>query len=226
MSFKNIERRSTSEMVINQIKNEIKNGDLKEGEKLPSERELGEMLGVSRTSIREAIQALSFAGYLESFQGRGTYVAKNAKKYDEISELLAKVSDYSLASLMEVREMLEGEFVRLATLRATDDEIESICAAFQAMKDAENVREFVREDLNFHLCIASASHNPLMNTLMKVFGEMLHKETNHIVEQSVETQNQTLEVTQKLVEAIKRRDEIEAKKLMVEHVKIIEEAIK
>lgn len=226
MSFKNIKRDSTSEMVIKQIKNEIKNGELVSGEKLPSERKLAEILGVSRTSIREAIQALSFSGYLEVFQGKGAFVTENAKKYDEISTLLSKVSDYSLSSLMEVREMLEGEFVSLATVRATEEEIESICKAYKAMKDSEDVREFVREDLNFHLCIAKATHNPLMNTLMKVFGEMLHRETNKIVEHSVNTRTKTIELTERLVESIKNRDPEKAQELMIGHMQIIESSIK
>src|SRR5690554_3314710 len=133
MTFKNIEKNSTSEMVIEQIKNEIKSGNLKPGEKLPAERRLAELLGVSRTSIREAIQALSFSGYLKVLQGKGAYVTENAKKYDEISLLLSKVSDCSLSSLMEVREMLEGETARLATIRATKEELEEICETFKAV---------------------------------------------------------------------------------------------
>ncbi len=225
MAFKNINNSSTTEIVIDQIKNEIINDELKPGEKLPSERKLAEILGVSRTAIREAIQALSFSGYLDVKQGKGAYVTENAKKYDEVSKLLSNISDYSLASLMEVREMLEGEFVRLATLRATDEEIEQISKAYISMKEADDIRGFVREDLKFHLSIAKATHNPLMNTLMKVFGQMLHKETNEIVEQSIKTRNHTLKVTEKLVEAIKNRDEAKAREFMADHIRIINNAI-
>jgi len=225
MAFKNINNSSTTEMVIEQIKNEIITEELKTGEKLPSERKLAELLGVSRTSIREAIQALSYSGYLDVKQGKGAYVTENAKKYDEVSKLLSNISDYSLTSLMEVREMLEGEFVRLATLRANEEEIQQIVDAYKSMEEIDDIRGFVREDLKFHLAIAKATHNPLMNTLMKVFGEMLHKETNEIVEQSIKTRNHTLRVTEKLVEAIKNRDEAAARKLMVDHIKIINNAI-
>ena len=225
MSFKYIKKDSTTEMVINQIKEEIKNGNLKSGEKLPSERKLAEILGVSRTSVREAIQALSFSGYLKVFQGKGAYVTENAKKYDEISVLLSTVSDYSLSSLMEVREMLESECVRLATIRANENEIKNICDSFKAMKNSKSIREFVREDLNFHLAITEATHNPLMNALMKVFGEMLHKETNEIVEHSINTRDRTLEITEKLVEALKNRESEKAKQLMISHMQVIEKSI-
>lgn len=221
MAFKNIQRNKTSDMVIDQIKDQIKNGELLEGNKLPPERELAEMTGVSRTSVREAIQALSFAGYLESIQGRGTFVSKNAKKYDEISDLLIKTSEYSFSSLIEVREMLEGETVKLASLRATEEEQKEIIKAFNKMKQAKTIREFVREDLNFHLCISNATHNPLMKTLMKVFGDILHKETNKIIKHSLETREETIKITQKIVEAIINREDIKAKELMIKHVKVL-----
>lgn len=225
MAFKNINNSSTTEMVIEQIKDEIISDALKSGDKLPSERKLAELLGVSRTAIREAIQALSYSGYLDVRQGKGAYVTENAKTYNEVSNLLSNISDYSLTSLMEVREMLEGEIVRLATLRATDEEIQQITDDFKSMKEVDDVRGFVREDLKFHLSIAKATHNPLMNTLMKVFGQMLHKETNKIVEQSIKTRNHTLRVTEKLVAAIKSRDETKAKNLMADHIRIINQAI-
>lgn len=225
MVFKAIEKHSTSEMVIDQIKNEIIRGDLNPGDKLPTERELAKLLGVSRTSIREAIHALSFSGYLESIQGKGTFVTENAKKYDEISNLLSNVSDYSLSYLMEVREMLEGEFVKLATMRATDEEIGEIIKAYDAIKSSKDIKEFVREDLNFHFYIASVTHNPLMNTLMKVFGEMLHKETHQITQESIRIKEKTIDVTGKLVNAISNREEEKAKKLMLEHIRIVKKAV-
>ena len=221
MSFENIDKSSTSEMVIEQIKNEITSGDLKPGDKIPTERELVEIMGVSRTSIREAIRALSYSGYLKSIQGKGTFVSENAKKYDEISNFFKNSSDYSFTSLLEVRKMLEGELVRLATLKATKNELNKIYKAFEKMKNANDIREFVREDLNFHLCIANGSHNPLMNTLIKVFGEILHKETNNFIQESTQTREKTVEITEKMIEAIKNRDASKAKKLMIEHIELL-----
>ena len=74
MSFKTIKRESTLEVIVQQIKDQIKKGILKPGEKLPSERKLADLLRVSRASIREAIQALAFSGYLEVNQGKGTFI--------------------------------------------------------------------------------------------------------------------------------------------------------
>ena len=80
MSFTTIKRESTLEVIVQQIKDQIKKGILKPGEKLPSERELASLLGVSRTSVREAIKALSFSGYLEVIQGKGNNVLDMSNK--------------------------------------------------------------------------------------------------------------------------------------------------
>jgi len=226
MAFENIKRNSTTEMVIEQIKKEIKNGDLQPGQKIPSERKLVELLGVSRTSVREAIQALSFSGYLDVQQGKGAFVRENAEKYDEISKLISEISDYSLPYLMEVRKMMEREFARLAAIRATEEEIEEILHLFDEIKNSTDIHDFVRLDFNFHLYIAKATHNPLMNTLMKIFGEMLHKETHKIVEHSKNTKSRSIETTQKLVDSIKNRNSARASEMMEKHRQIIEDSIK
>jgi len=93
MSFKIIKKESTLEVIVQQIKNQIKKGILKPGEKLPSERKLSDLLGVSRASVREAIQALAFSGYLEVIQGKGTYILEIATKYDEIVNFFSEFSN-------------------------------------------------------------------------------------------------------------------------------------
>ncbi|GAF94726.1 unnamed protein product, partial [marine sediment metagenome] len=167
MSFTTIKRESTLEVIVQQIKDQIKKGILKPGEKLPSERELASLLGVSRTSVREAIKALSFSGYLEVIQGKGTYVLEMSTKYDEIVNFFSGFSNYSLDYLMEARIMLEGEFARLAALNASQEEIDLIEKIFNEIDSSEDLNSFVVKDLEFHLTIAKATHNPFMDGLMK-----------------------------------------------------------
>ena len=212
-------------MIIDQIKNEIKNGELKPGEKLPPERELAKLLGVSRTSIRESIQALAFSGYLNVIHGKGAFVNDSALKYDEISNLITNISDFSLSSLMEVRIMMEAEFARIAALRGNEDDIKKIKDCYEKMKNAESISSFVIEDLGFHMAIAEASHNELMNCLMRIFGELLHKETNRIVELSVGIKDSIVSVSYDIVQAINNKESEKAKELMVEHLSIVESSI-
>lgn len=221
MGFQNISRDSTSEIIIQQIKRQITSGELHPGEKLPPERKLVELLGVSRTCIREAIQALAFSGYLKVIQGKGTFITETAPKYNEISKLFSKMSGFSLASLMEVRIMFEGEFARLAALRRTDNDLTEISNCFNEMKNAETIRIFFIKDLQFHLAIARATHNEVMNILMKIFGELLHHETNKILDFTSKSQQKTITITAKIVDAIKKRDSEEAKEFMIEHLKTV-----
>ncbi len=225
MSFQKITKNTNLEMIIDQIKNEIKNGELKPGEKLPPERELAKLLGVSRTSIRESIQALAFSGYLNVIHGKGAFVNDSALKYDEISNLITNISDFSLSSLMEVRIMMEAEFARIAALRGNDDDIKKIKDCYEKMKNAESISSFVIEDLGFHMAIAEASHNELMNCLMRIFGELLHKETNRIVELSVGIKDSIVSVSYDIVQAINNKQAEEAKELMVKHLSIVESSI-
>ena len=221
MNFKVINKKSTLETIIQQIKNQIKKGILKPGEKLPSERKLSDLLGVSRTSVREAIQALAFSGYLEVIQGKGTYILEIATQYDEIVNFFSEFSNYSLDYLMEARIMLEGEFARLAALNASQEEIDLIEKIFNEIDSSKDLNSFVVKDLEFHLTIAKATHNPFMNGLMKIIGEMLYKETQRIIGISGYTRENTIETTRNLVQAIKQGNAEQAKELMSEHIRNI-----
>jgi len=226
MSFEIIKRESTLEVIIQQIKSQIKKGILKPGEKLPSERKLADQLGVSRASVREAIQALAFSGYLEVIQGKGTYILEIAIKYDEIVNFFSEFSNYSLDYLMEARIMLEGEFARLAALNASQEEIDVIERVFNEIASSKDLNTFFVKDLEFHLTIAKATHNPIMNGLMKIIGEMLYKETQKITEKSKYTKEDTIENTRNLIQAVKQRNAEQAKELMGKHIGNIRETLK
>ena len=106
------------ERVITYIKSEILKGDLKQGEKLPPERELAERLGVGRNSVREALRTLSLMGFISSTQGAGNFVScdieKNLAESTQMMMLLG-ATDYRQVS--ELRQGLESEAVRLAAQR-------------------------------------------------------------------------------------------------------------
>lgn len=225
MQFEKVERSTTLEIIIKQIKDKIRSGEIQPGDKLPSERELSEMMEVSRTIVREAIKALTFSGYLDVIQGKGAFVTESALKYDEISKLLSKISDFSLSSLMESRIMLEGEFARLAALRSDEKDIEEIENCLDGMKKSDSIRLFVVKDLDFHMAIADATHNKFMSTLMKIIGDLLHNETNEITQYSIPIKDKIINVSDEICKAIKNKDEEKAKKLMIDHLAIVEKSM-
>ena len=127
-----IKRSRLYEDVIKQIMNLIKNGILKPGDQLPTERELSEQLKVSRTSIREALRSMEMAGFLESRVGAGggTYIKEVT--IDSIISPFAdmlSIHNVSVLELLEVRLILETEVARLAALRRTEDDLIEIDGA-------------------------------------------------------------------------------------------------
>ena len=219
MSFKNLNRKPNLELIIQQIKTQIKDGTLKPLEKLPSERKLAILLGVSRSSVREAIQSLAFSGYLQVIHGKGTYILEIAKKYDEVIKFFSNFSNYSINSLMEARIMLESEFARLAALNANQEEINIIERIANEIANSKDMTTFFIKDLEFHLTIAKATHNPFMNALMNIIGELIYKEIHKIAEISQYIRETSIEETRGLAQAIKQRDAEKAKKLMGEHIR-------
>lgn len=151
------------EDVITQIKERISQGQLAPGDRLPSERELAESLGVSRTAVREAMSALQAQGIVDVRHGSGMSVARlDQRSLVEPLALLLLTSREELGQLLELRRGIEGEAAFLAAKRATDADRESLTAAFQAM--AQEVRaggSGSRHDYDFHYAVAKASSNDL-----------------------------------------------------------------
>ncbi len=145
------------------------------GDKLPNENELSTELGVSRTTLREAIQYLTTQGVLEIRRGKGTFVAEESKAqqefgFDELNVMHIKIKD-----LYELRMMLEPDMAYFATLRATDEEIEEILELGEKLetirKDDDQEDPVLNE--NFHIAIAQASHNEFGIKLMKIINKAL-----------------------------------------------------
>jgi GntR family transcriptional regulator, transcriptional repressor for pyruvate dehydrogenase complex len=217
LRFETINKQTSPEMITSQIKEKITSGTIKAGEKLPSEKDLSRQFGVSRTCIREAIQALSFSGYLDVIQGKGAFV-NDVKKQIEIAKIFRGISDISLADLIEVRILLECGFAQLAALNANDDDIKKILKLFKIIKESKDLEMFVINELNLHLAIASATHNRMMINLFKIFSEILNDKTYEFKKYSFENKEFALNILSKLTNAIESRNSAEAGVLMEEHL--------
>jgi GntR family transcriptional regulator, transcriptional repressor for pyruvate dehydrogenase complex len=156
-------------VVITHLRDQILSEHLKPGDKLPSERELSESLGVSRGYIRKALVKLNHIGLIETLPQRGTIVAGFSSK--SISGLLSSIANFDESfeplDLFEVRSTLESLSARLAARRAGADELEAIRswhAAFKARVES-GVRA-LEEDHLFHLAIAKAGGNAVCFALV------------------------------------------------------------
>ncbi len=166
--------------IVEQIKAQILNGQLRAGDQLPTERALSVQFGVSRTAVREAITVLGQRGLVEVRPGRGTFVINRASQAMRDSlELLMKIGQEGddRINLVEVREILEPEIAGLAAKRAEEAEIAEMQAAITAMDATlDNIDEFIAADNRFHRALAKAAHNPIILSLLDSIFELLQEQ--------------------------------------------------
>jgi GntR family transcriptional repressor for pyruvate dehydrogenase complex len=166
-----------SSQVAEQIQQLILSRQINPGDRLPTERELGETFKVSRTVIREAIRVLEARGLVVSQTGSGTY-AQAIQGEDVANSLGMYITTqgqfFTLDSLMEVRRVLEIQVVKLAAERAEPQDIEKLESILDNMcKVKKDVDAFSKWDLEFHMVIARASGNPLFEILIEPLTEAL-----------------------------------------------------
>lgn len=185
---------SSSEQVLNHLRELIQQGKLKPGERLPAERDLSELLQVSRPTLRAGLRSLAALGVLESRHGSGTYVVDvDGPPVLDASplRLMAALRGFTEDEMFEARLALETNAAGLAAERATSDELttlaEELAGIFAAIDDPEN---FLVHDVQFHRGIATASHNRILAAL----GEM-------VVSAMYDTRKQTVKRAQDLKEA-------------------------
>lgn len=173
--LKPISPKRISDQVFDQLRELIFRGDLKPNQKIMTERELAEALGVSRNSVREAINKLVALRFLEQRQGQGTFV----RSIDEAVQIplgtVMEARDASMIDLLEMRLGIECASAALAAQRATAEDLAAIEKALDEMKvDTDAGGLGTEGDLAFHLAIASATKNPLQVYLMKNVVDFLH----------------------------------------------------
>lgn len=169
MSQTNLVAARLADVVANTLEQRILEGTLKPGDRLPAERELALSLGVSRPSLREAIQQLAAKGLLSTRHGGGTLVTDRLDAHfaDPWQQML---SGHPMLhhDLLEFRQMLEGQAAALAADRATDVDLQRLDAAhaaLQAQYDGDAMDGCVDADVAFHQVIAESAHNLLIQHL-------------------------------------------------------------
>ncbi|WP_460347985.1 FadR/GntR family transcriptional regulator [Actinoallomurus acanthiterrae] len=158
----------TDEAII-KIKEMIISGALQPGDRLPREPDLAAQLGLSRTSLREAVRALSLLNILDVRQGDGTYVS--SLEPDVLLEAVSFVLDFhqddTVLQAFQVRGILEPAAAALAAQRITEPELARLSELLDELGEAPQVEELVANDLEFHRLIAAAAGIPLLSSLLE-----------------------------------------------------------
>jgi GntR family transcriptional repressor for pyruvate dehydrogenase complex len=207
--------------IISKIRDLMNLKNLEPGDKLPSERTLSGKFGVSRSSVREAIQKLEFYGILISKPQSGTFVADIGQvAMNGMVEDILRLAEPDFKSLVETRILLELKTVRLAARRRTKADLEQMKIALDAYSEkVQNGEDAVQEDLLFHLAIAKASGNSTMNTFMLIItpGILTNFERYHVCDSDMAFRG--IQEHQDVFDAIKAQNPQLAKEKMKVHFK-------
>lgn len=189
-----------------------------EGEKLPSENELKDMFGVSRNTVRSALNRLSLMGIVETRQGEGNYVKKiGVGLYMNSLIPYIFLNDGDIFTIMDFRKGIEIQSARLAAKRATDESIEEIrCALEACQENDEGLDNYLPLDMTFHLAIARASGNELILQAMSIIKEYCYSALNNFVTESI--RDKSREYHRKVFESIKNHEADEAAAFMHAHL--------
>ena len=171
------------EQIVDRIEQQVLNGELNAGDRLPPERLLAEQFGVSRTAVREAVKALRQRGLIEVYPGRGTFITDGTSNALHRSLGLAMRVGHGdgVESLLELREIIEPAITAKAAVYATDAQIEQLERLVEQMDTYLTIPEkFMAADNSFHMVIAAASGNALVPTILNSIVDILQEQRSMI----------------------------------------------
>ncbi|HLI60753.1 MAG TPA: FadR/GntR family transcriptional regulator [Solirubrobacteraceae bacterium] len=219
---------SVTDDAIDRLKAMIRSGEVAPGDRLPPEGALATSLGVSRSSLREAVRALSLLRILDVRQGDGTYVTALAA--DTLSAALGVVVDFhgdaTMLEVIEVRRILEPAASALAATRITEPVLEELERLLAATSASPTVEELVARDVEFHRLIAATAGNAALAAMLdSISGPTLRMRVwrGLVVEGVVE---RTLDEHRAILDALHRRDPELARSWATVHVSGVEEWVR
>jgi len=236
MPINQIAPKRLADTIVEQLETMILEGALEPGQRLPPERVLAEQFGVSRPSLREAVQKLAARGLLKSRQGGGNFVAENlgTSFSDPLIELLEKRPE-THRDLLEFRRTLEGDCAYYAAFRATEVDLARLEKAWEQLHacyqnpSTHNLEAEGAADARFHMAIAEASHNVvLLHTMRNLFSMLKNNIVTNIggmYSREVQTRKGLIDQHKRLYEAIVQGREEAARAAAGEHIQFVQQTI-
>jgi len=211
-----------SEIIVEQIRVLMRQGQLKPGDRLPPERDLCERFGVSRVTVREALRMLESSGLVQIRVGARGGAFVTAPSSDRVGEGLTDMltlSAISAADVTEVRMILEVGIVPIVCERATEQDLADLDEICERSEAALRSGEYtMRYSLEFHTRVAEATHNPAVVMLVESFREPIHMSLEQAREVAPEMGDLGTREHERFVEAVRRRDADAATKIMRKHL--------
>lgn len=229
MAVNPIKKQSVSELVFEQLKEQIIRGEWPVGTKIPSENELCSMMGVSRVSVRHALQKLTVLGLIETRQADGSYVCgENVGSAFKVAITpAALLQPHNLDEVLEFRRAIEIQTAGLAAKNAEDAQLAELSAIYERQLQAAesaSLKEYASLDMDFHMAIARCAHNSLIETVYEVLWDLL----SIAMEETVSKLGfgYAKKYHKLLIDAIRKGNAEEAESVMREHLAENEKAVR
>jgi GntR family transcriptional repressor for pyruvate dehydrogenase complex len=219
MMPKPIKQKKLYEQVIAEILQLINSGQLQDGDRLPTEKQIAHEMHVSKTVVREALSAMESMGYTRTKKGDGTYVAAMTLESLILPISIVLYQDENvIKNILEFRSIIEPQFSALAAQRISDDQIEELKKIQDSMQreiDQGGIAD--KEDLQFHTLLAKASGNSVLFCLYEMCQSVVDQTITAIAKWPGQPQRGYQE-HEKITQAICSRDSAMAEKMMQEHM--------
>lgn len=213
-----IDHSNITDQLVRYMADNINSGKWKVGEKIPSENQLVQELGVSRASVRTAIQYLAGLGVVETQHGKGSFLLEDrVDPQEQQKERITAEDCRNIGNVLVFRLAVESETAYLAAANASKEHIQGLEHTLDRMKKYRGNREkFVHQDIEFHRLISQASGNPLLEkSLARVFAET---KRNHQQMNELFGYDDGINYHTKILESVRNRDAEEARQQMREHL--------
>ena len=227
MGFTAIKKNTAVDMVVEQILKQIHDKKLPPGSSLPAQRELAVMLGVGRSSIREAVNVLVARGYLEPIQGKGTFIKDTLQTSErQFEKLSIAARKSSFFDLMEARTVLECKTAALVATRVSVKGLEKLQDRFKTLSEETeqgSYAVFLESDMAFHYALAEATDNKLICEMTKFVLQLLSEhhgriKTDHL---SRTYRKRSVNSLGRVLTAVSSQDPISAAQWMEKHLNVI-----
>jgi GntR family transcriptional repressor for pyruvate dehydrogenase complex len=222
--FKNLNSEkngTTAEEVVARLRDMIQNGDLSPGDRLPPERDLAKLLGVSRPTLRAGIRSLTAVGILQSRQGAGTFVAEaeDSPTLDTNAlRLLSALHGFTSDEMFEARLALEMSIAALAAERASSEEMAQLAEEIAGMyASIDKPEQYLVHDMQFHQTVAAASGNRILTALMNMVASILFEYRSKTVKRAIDLKD-SAEQHHNIYRAIRERNPEAARQSMRVHL--------
>ncbi|MCK4259174.1 MAG: FadR family transcriptional regulator [Halanaerobiales bacterium] len=209
--FEKLKKPLIYEKIMEQIKESVLKGELKPGDRLPSERKMTEMFGTSRMSLREALKSLSVLGLIESNPGEGYYISQSYDRGLSSLNLMSFYLEDVRFSVLETRLIIEPEAIKLAVERITPEQLIELEKCVEEMlQRLEESKPYLEPDEKFHIIIFEATQNVVLINMIKTLGQ--------IIVEIPKGKESSAKDHKDILEAVKVKDKELAAELMIKHL--------